>query len=263
MYVDHVDGEWGAFNEIMKRKDLAVQGQVGSLQMKIVAEDKVVEQKTQALLQEWEREKPIQVGYEEGGREGRKGRGCCGWRGLLQELKREKGGRGGGRGEMGGSVEGGGVCCRSGRGRSQYRWVRGERWREGRGLLQEREKPIQGGWEEGGRKGRVCCGWRGLLQREGGRAGYGLCCMKKRVLGKPLHVCEGWGGGGGGSGGWAKWREECRGSVGRAGSKGKCRRGGGGGGDFRDKDKGKHIHGPWAVVGAEGTVLEVADIFVL
>jgi hypothetical protein len=59
--VDHVDGEWGAFNEIMKRKDLAVQGQVGSLQMKIVAEDKVVEQKTQALLQEWEREKPIQV----------------------------------------------------------------------------------------------------------------------------------------------------------------------------------------------------------
>ena len=61
MYVDHVSGEWGAFNEIMKRKDLAVQGQVGSLQMKVVAEDKVVEQKTQSLLQEWEREKPIQV----------------------------------------------------------------------------------------------------------------------------------------------------------------------------------------------------------
>ena len=54
-------GEWGAFNEIMKRKDGAVQAQVGSLQMKIVAEDKVVEQKTQDLLQEWEREKPVQV----------------------------------------------------------------------------------------------------------------------------------------------------------------------------------------------------------
>ena len=76
VYVDHVDGEWGAFNEIMKRKDLAVQGQVGSLQMKIVAEDKVVEQKTQALLQEWEREKPIQVkmrGEGEGGRGGLRG----------------------------------------------------------------------------------------------------------------------------------------------------------------------------------------------
>ncbi len=73
VYVDHVDGEWGAFNEIMKRKDLAVQGQVGSLQMKIVAEDKVVEQRTQALLQEWEREKPIQVRGE--GRRGEQKRG--------------------------------------------------------------------------------------------------------------------------------------------------------------------------------------------
>ena len=50
------------------------------------------------------------------------------------------GGLGGGReGER--SVGGGGVCCRSGRGRSQYRWVRRR---------------------EGGRE--VCWGWRGLLQ---------------------------------------------------------------------------------------------------
>ena len=61
MYVDNVEGEWGAFNEIMKRKDAAVQAQVGSLQMKIVAEDKVVEQKTTELLQEWEKGKPVQV----------------------------------------------------------------------------------------------------------------------------------------------------------------------------------------------------------
>ena len=65
--MDNVDGEWGAFNEIMKRKDSAVQAQVGSLQMKIVAEDKVVEKKTQDLLQEWEREKPIQVRILYGG----------------------------------------------------------------------------------------------------------------------------------------------------------------------------------------------------
>ena len=59
VYVDNVEGEWGAFNEIMKRKDAAVQAQVGSLQMKIVQED---EQKTTELLQEWEKGKPVQVG---------------------------------------------------------------------------------------------------------------------------------------------------------------------------------------------------------
>ena len=57
VYVDNVEGEWDAFNEIMKRKDAAVQAQVGSLQMKIVQEDKVVEQKTTELLQEWEKGK--------------------------------------------------------------------------------------------------------------------------------------------------------------------------------------------------------------
>ena len=61
MYVDNVEGEWEAFNEIMKRKDAAVQAQVGSLQVKIVAEDKVVEQKTTELLQEWEKGKSVQV----------------------------------------------------------------------------------------------------------------------------------------------------------------------------------------------------------
>lgn len=61
VYVDNVEGEWGAFNEIMKRKDSAMQTQIGSLQMKIVAEDKVVEQKTQDLLAEWEKGKPVQV----------------------------------------------------------------------------------------------------------------------------------------------------------------------------------------------------------
>ncbi len=35
--------------------------QVGSLQMKIVAEDKAVEQKTHELLQEWEKGKPVRV----------------------------------------------------------------------------------------------------------------------------------------------------------------------------------------------------------
>eukprot|EP00731_Ephydatia_muelleri_P024350 Em0016g621a len=60
IYIDHVEGEWGAFVEIMKRKDAAVQTQIGQLQAKIVAEDKVVELKTVELLQEWERGKPSQ-----------------------------------------------------------------------------------------------------------------------------------------------------------------------------------------------------------
>lgn len=35
--------------------------QIGSLQMKIIGEDKTMEQKTQDLFQEWEKEKPVQV----------------------------------------------------------------------------------------------------------------------------------------------------------------------------------------------------------
>ena len=61
VYVDNVEGEWDAFNEIMKRKDAAVQAQVGSLQMKLVQEGKVVEQCTTKLLHEWEKGKPVQV----------------------------------------------------------------------------------------------------------------------------------------------------------------------------------------------------------
>ncbi|KAK3093975.1 hypothetical protein FSP39_022394 [Pinctada imbricata] len=45
LYSDNIDGEWGAFNDIMKRKDSSIQTQVASLQMKIVSEDKVVETK--------------------------------------------------------------------------------------------------------------------------------------------------------------------------------------------------------------------------
>ena len=58
VYVDNVEGEWGAFTEIMKWKDVAVQA---SLQMKIVQEDKMVERKTTELLQEWEKGKPVHV----------------------------------------------------------------------------------------------------------------------------------------------------------------------------------------------------------
>ncbi|KAI8066635.1 dynein heavy chain [Gongronella butleri] len=60
VYVDHVDGEWSAFNEILSRKNNAIQQQIAGLQMKIVAEDKVVEQKIRDICAEWDKTKPVQ-----------------------------------------------------------------------------------------------------------------------------------------------------------------------------------------------------------
>ncbi|KAI8449285.1 dynein heavy chain, N-terminal region 1-domain-containing protein [Phakopsora pachyrhizi] len=66
LYVDQIEGEWTVFNELLKRKNLAIQDQLGKaihktagLQMKIVAEDKVVRSKIETLLNDWEKEKPI------------------------------------------------------------------------------------------------------------------------------------------------------------------------------------------------------------
>ncbi|XP_053612057.1 dynein heavy chain, cytoplasmic isoform X5 [Plodia interpunctella] len=58
LHVDNIEGEWSAFNEIMRRKDSSIQTQVASLQQKIVAEDKAVEARTLEFLGEWERSKP-------------------------------------------------------------------------------------------------------------------------------------------------------------------------------------------------------------
>ncbi|XP_044006814.1 dynein heavy chain, cytoplasmic isoform X3 [Aphidius gifuensis] len=60
LHVDNIEGEWGAFNEIIKRKDMSIQTQVASLQMKIVAEDKAVETRTTDFLGDWERGKPVE-----------------------------------------------------------------------------------------------------------------------------------------------------------------------------------------------------------
>ncbi|XP_067011460.2 dynein heavy chain, cytoplasmic isoform X2 [Anabrus simplex] len=60
LHVDNIEGEWSAFNEIIKRKDSSIQTQVASLQMKIVAEDKAVETRTNDFLGDWERSKPVE-----------------------------------------------------------------------------------------------------------------------------------------------------------------------------------------------------------
>ena len=66
LYIDNIEGEWGAFTDIMKRKDGSIQTQVASLQMKIVSEDKIVESKTSDMLVDWEKDKPVAVSKHAG-----------------------------------------------------------------------------------------------------------------------------------------------------------------------------------------------------
>ncbi|KAJ2744465.1 dynein heavy chain [Coemansia sp. BCRC 34301] len=60
LYLDQVEGEWSAFNEILKRKTGVIQDQLPSLQMKIIAEDRAVDARIAALCGDWERAKPVQ-----------------------------------------------------------------------------------------------------------------------------------------------------------------------------------------------------------
>jgi dynein heavy chain 1 len=60
LYTEQIDGEWGAFNDIMNRKEITIQNQMGTLQGKISQEDEQVEQRTGELLTEWEKGKPVQ-----------------------------------------------------------------------------------------------------------------------------------------------------------------------------------------------------------
>ena len=60
LYVDQMQGEWSAFSDILKRKDDSIKEQVGGLQLKIVAEDKVVDARINDFVIEWESNKPLQ-----------------------------------------------------------------------------------------------------------------------------------------------------------------------------------------------------------
>ncbi|CCL98405.1 uncharacterized protein FIBRA_00400 [Fibroporia radiculosa] len=60
LYSDQLQGEWSAFNEILKRKNDSIQEQLAGLQLKIVAEDKIVENKINDIIQEWEQSRPVQ-----------------------------------------------------------------------------------------------------------------------------------------------------------------------------------------------------------
>ena len=65
LYAENVAGEWSAFSDIMKRKEANIQTQIAALQNKIIAEDRVVEDKTTSLLSEWDVQRPVQVCEDE------------------------------------------------------------------------------------------------------------------------------------------------------------------------------------------------------
>ena len=60
LYMEHLEGEWSAFSEILKRKDQAIQTQVATLKQKIVKESVSVEQRGEEVLTEWDQGKPVQ-----------------------------------------------------------------------------------------------------------------------------------------------------------------------------------------------------------
>ncbi|KAJ3411544.1 hypothetical protein HDV05_002063 [Chytridiales sp. JEL 0842] len=60
LFMDNVEGEWGAFQDIYARKNSTIEQQLAGIQLKIRAEDKVIERKIAEIIQQWSTEKPIQ-----------------------------------------------------------------------------------------------------------------------------------------------------------------------------------------------------------
>lgn len=59
LWVDQVDGQYSALGEILARKDAGIQEQRAGLELKILAEDKLLAERLSASLEAWEAEKPI------------------------------------------------------------------------------------------------------------------------------------------------------------------------------------------------------------
>ncbi|KAF2152302.1 hypothetical protein K461DRAFT_241389 [Myriangium duriaei CBS 260.36] len=59
LYIEQVDHEWTALNEVLARKAKIIDDQTDALRSKILAEDKVVIQRVQELSEQWNDEKPI------------------------------------------------------------------------------------------------------------------------------------------------------------------------------------------------------------
>eukprot|EP00052_Salpingoeca_macrocollata_P029602 m.302295 g.302295 ORF g.302295 m.302295 type:complete len:4671 (+) comp22998_c0_seq14:51-14063(+) len=59
VYVSNIESEWENFKEILARKNASIQGQVGTLQLKVAEEDRQLEKRVADLLSEWDRNKPV------------------------------------------------------------------------------------------------------------------------------------------------------------------------------------------------------------
>jgi dynein heavy chain 1 len=59
LYIDNIEGEWDALNDIVSKKNASVQGQMGPLQKKVVDEDRQINNRITSLLQDWEKNKPV------------------------------------------------------------------------------------------------------------------------------------------------------------------------------------------------------------
>ncbi|GAB7338645.1 hypothetical protein MBLNU457_5378t2 [Dothideomycetes sp. NU457] len=59
LYIEQVDHEWTALNEVLERKSKIIDDQTDALRAKITAEDKVVSQRIIDLTAEWNEEKPV------------------------------------------------------------------------------------------------------------------------------------------------------------------------------------------------------------
>eukprot|EP00911_Craspedida_sp_UC1_P002250 UC1_evm1s1712 len=57
--IDHIESEWEAFRAILNKRYIGVQGEISGMQMKVVNEDRQIEQKIQDLVKDWDRKKPM------------------------------------------------------------------------------------------------------------------------------------------------------------------------------------------------------------
>lgn len=57
--VQQIEGEWESFQAILARRDTAISGQVTSLQMRVVSEERQLEVSVGELIADWDKNKPI------------------------------------------------------------------------------------------------------------------------------------------------------------------------------------------------------------
>lgn len=59
LHVEQLEGEWEAYRSILNRRDAAIAGQVSNLQLKVVNEERHLESQIAALVQDWDKNKPV------------------------------------------------------------------------------------------------------------------------------------------------------------------------------------------------------------